>query len=210
MIVNTVFRNPTCWVVPALIMYLQEPQYSDGDIAQKLLEHEVDKRSTFVLGLLALNVLILFFSPSATCIACYVNLTSSRESVEEKHKLYLYWDSYQWKYKICFALITVRSLCVLRGIEFFVMVPRSLFLDASIRYCKPGDIRFWWDQLKPGIKFLFLGGLPRTMRQVVSHTEQVWWWISVEILHLHFNIELCDFFALENTRSYHRQRFNDD
>ncbi|KAF3539163.1 hypothetical protein F2Q69_00022286 [Brassica cretica] len=59
-------------------MYLQEPQYSDGDIAQKLLEHEVDKRSTFVLGLLALKVLILFFSPSATCIACYVNLTSSR------------------------------------------------------------------------------------------------------------------------------------
>ena len=71
-------------------MHLQEPQYSDGDIAQKLLEYEVEKRSAFVLGLLALKVLILFFSPSATCIVCYVNLTSSRESVEEKHKLYLY------------------------------------------------------------------------------------------------------------------------
>ncbi|CAG7894330.1 unnamed protein product [Brassica rapa] len=58
-------------------MHLQEPQYSDGDVVQKLLEHEVDKRSAFVLRLLALKVLILFFSPSATCIVCYVNLTSS-------------------------------------------------------------------------------------------------------------------------------------
>ncbi|KAL0711855.1 hypothetical protein Bca4012_018833 [Brassica carinata] len=68
--------------------HLYAQLYINVDMAQKLLEHEVEKGSAFVPNFLAYKVLILFSSPSATCIVCE-SLTSSRESVEEKHNLYL-------------------------------------------------------------------------------------------------------------------------
>ncbi|KAL1203301.1 ARM REPEAT PROTEIN INTERACTING WITH ABF2 [Cardamine amara subsp. amara] len=41
--------------VPALMTHLQAPPYSDGDLAQKPFEHEVEKGSAFALGLLAIK-----------------------------------------------------------------------------------------------------------------------------------------------------------
>lgn len=46
--------------VPALMTHLQAPPpCSDGDMAQKPFEHEVEKGSAFALGLLAIKVLNL-------------------------------------------------------------------------------------------------------------------------------------------------------
>lgn len=47
--------------VPALMTHLQAPPspHSDGDMAQKPFEHEVEKGSAFALGLLAIKVLNL-------------------------------------------------------------------------------------------------------------------------------------------------------
>lgn len=42
--------------VPALMTHLQAPPYSEGDLAQKPFEHEVEKGSAFALGLLAIKV----------------------------------------------------------------------------------------------------------------------------------------------------------
>ncbi|CAF2340775.1 unnamed protein product [Brassica napus] len=41
--------------VPALMTHLQAPPYSEGDLAQKPFEHEVEKGSAFALGLLAIK-----------------------------------------------------------------------------------------------------------------------------------------------------------
>ncbi|WZY77703.1 hypothetical protein YC2023_024087 [Brassica napus] len=59
-------------------MHLQEPQYSDGDIAQKLLEYEVEKRSAFVLGLLALKRLSVF-PPEDKCSLCLNTHINSKD-----------------------------------------------------------------------------------------------------------------------------------
>lgn len=44
--------------VPALTAHLQPPPCSDGDLAHKPFEHEVEKGSAFALGLLAIKVLV--------------------------------------------------------------------------------------------------------------------------------------------------------
>lgn len=52
-----------CGAVPALVMHLQSPPYSeDEDCVSRPLEHEVEKGSALALGLLSVkvNFIILF------------------------------------------------------------------------------------------------------------------------------------------------------
>lgn len=44
--------------VPALVKHLQAPSCEDGDRSSKPFEHEVEKRSAFALGLLAVKVIL--------------------------------------------------------------------------------------------------------------------------------------------------------